>query len=164
MVTPTPAAAARDVDPAVGAVLSSAESFFRALKTRDATAAWSLITEKSRATIVEETTAALAAAPDAGPSRGRRPQPSAPSPPARDAVARDFAEAGPIARAYWGGFTRRFDPDEALERSRWEIGTIDRDTAVVAITHRDSQKPAVVRMYREEGGWKVGLVETFWTR
>lgn len=122
------------------------------MKARDGRATWALLTAKSRAAIVDETLRALAG------SAGKSPAPS------RDDVSRDFAENGPIARSYWEGFLKRFDPDQVLEQSRWEIGTIDRDHAVIVITYRDSDRPAVVRMAREGGGWKVGLVETFWTR
>ena len=55
-----------------------------------------------------------------------------------------------------------FDPDDALERSRWEMGTVEEDRAEVLITHRGADRPAVLRMFREGGRWKVGLVETFW--
>lgn len=140
-------------DPAIAAILAPAESLFKAMKARDDRSAWALLTAVSRRTIVDETLKALAAsAADNAASR------------TREQVAKDFAEGGPVARTYWTGFLRRFDPDEALERSRWEIGLIDAARAVVAITARDSERPAAVKMFREEGAWKVGLVETFWTR
>ncbi|MBP2679425.1 MAG: putative cytosolic protein [Deltaproteobacteria bacterium] len=71
---------------------------------------------------------------------------------------------GPIARQYWDGFLRRFNPDDALERSRWEMGEVKKDRAEVRITRRGSDNPAILQMYREDGVWKVGLAETFWAR
>lgn len=143
----------------IGAILSAAESLFAALRRHDAPAVFALLSERSRATIVEETLSALRKAGTRS-AEGTKDVP----PPSRDEIAADFARGGPLSRAYWKGFSRKFDPDEALERSRWEIGRIDSDRAVVAITHTDSGRAAVVRMFREGGSWKVGLVETFWTR
>jgi len=79
-------------------------------------------------------------------------------------VRRDSEEGGPLARNYWDAFLRRFDPDDALERSRWEMGPVKKDQAEVIITKHGAENPAVLVMRREEGSWKAGLVETFWTR
>ncbi len=44
------------------------------------------------------------------------------------------------------------------------MGHIRPDSAELLITHKRSQKPARLQMFKENGTWKVGLVETFWTR
>jgi hypothetical protein len=93
-----------------------------------------------------------------------------PSAPARDpapgpeAVRGDFVAGGPIARDYWDAFLRRFDPDAALEHSRWGIGSVGKERAEILLTHRGADHPATLKMFLETGGWKVGLVETFWAR
>ena len=135
-------------DPAVPAILAAAESLFQTMKGRDYTATWAVLTTKSRDTIVSETEEAIRDA-------GGNPLP-------KGEIRGDFAAGGPVSRQYWEGFLRRFDPDAALERSRWEMGVVEKDRAEVLITHRGADRPAVLRMYREEGNWKAGLVETFW--
>ena len=135
-------------DPAVPTILAAAESLFQTMKARDYPGIWAVLTAKSRDTIVSETEEAIRAA-------GGNPLP-------KGDMREDFAAGGAIARRYWEGFLRRFDPDAALEKSRWEMGVVERDRAEVLITHRGADRPAVLRMYREDGSWKAGLVETFW--
>ena len=139
------------------------------MKARDYRAIFATLSVKSRETIVEETSSALAAA--AKQPRPGKPNSTDPSPatvkkpePGRDAVRNDFVEGGPIAQAYWDAFLRRFDPDAALEHSRWEIGSVGKDRAEILLTHHGADHPARLKMFREAGGWKAGLVETFWSR
>ncbi|MHB1025912.1 MAG: hypothetical protein ACYC24_09455 [Desulfobacteria bacterium] len=150
-------AAAPEDDPAVPAILARAESLFQSMKSRDYPAIFAALSAKSRETIIAETTSALAAADT--------PSPSAKLPvPGPEAVRRDFVAGGPIARDYWDAFLRRFDPDAALEHSRWEIGSVGKDRAEILLTYHGADHPATLKMFREDGGWKVGLVETFWSR
>ncbi|MCL1925706.1 MAG: hypothetical protein FWF95_01040 [Syntrophorhabdaceae bacterium] len=132
------------------AILSAAESMFLAMKTQNYPVLWRLLTTKSRETILADTDDAIRRADG--------------KPVSREALREDFASGGPIASEYWKGFLRRFDPDDALEKSRWEIGAMEKDKAEVLITHRGADRPAVLRMYRETNEWKAGLVETFWGR
>ena len=120
------------------------------MKDRNYRATWAVLTAKSRDTIVSELEEAIR-------SSGRDPV-------TKDGIRGDFAAGGPLCRTYWEGFLRRFNPDEALERSRWEMGEVGKDRAEVLITHRGADRPAVLRMFKEEGAWKAGLVETFWGR
>ena len=154
-----PARAAPPEDhPAVPAILARAESLFRSMKSRDYPAIFAALSAKSRETIVAETSSSLAAAST---------PPNAPAmapPPAPEAVRGDFVAGGPIARDYWDAFLRRFDPDAALEHSRWEIGSVGKDRAEILLTHHGADHPATLKMFREDGGWKAGLVETFWSR
>jgi hypothetical protein len=144
---PARAASPQD-DPAVPAILARAESLFQSMKSRDYPAVFAALSAKSRETIVAETSSALARDPAPGP----------------EAVRRDFVAGGPIARDYWDAFLRRFDPDDALEHSRWEIGSVEKDRAEILLTHHGADHPATLKMFREDGGWKAGLVETFWSR
>jgi len=153
-----PARAASPEDhPAVPAILARADSLFQSMKSRDYPAIFAALSAKSRETIVTETSAALAAA-------ARQAPPAKAPPPDLEAVRGDFVAGGPIARDYWDAFLRRFDPDAALEHSRWEIGSVGKDRAEILLTHHGADRPATLKMFREDGGWKVGLVETFWSR
>jgi len=162
-------AASPEDHPAVPAILARAESMFQSMKARDYQAIFAALSAKSRETIVVETTTALAASARQGPPG----KPTAVDPTlalARDpasgteAVRSDFIAGGPIARDYWNAFLRRFDPDVALEHSRWEIGSVGTDRAEILITRHGADHPATLKMFRENGAWKVGLVETFWSR
>ena len=129
-------------------LLSTVESTFAAMKNRDYPGIWTRLSSASRNTIVEDTRKAIARG-----SGGEAP---------KDRIEQDFREGGPVARTYWDGFLRRFDPEGALSKSRWEMGEASDTEAYLLITHEGAEKPAVVRLYKEEGAWKVGLAETFW--
>jgi len=154
-------------NPAVPAILARAESLFQSMKNRDYPAVFAALSAKSRETIVAETSSALAAARQAPPekpsSADAPPAPPRDPAPGPEAVRRDFVAGGPIARDYWDAFLRRFDPDDALEHSRWEIGSVEKDRAEILLTHHGADHPAKLKMFREDGGWKAGLVETFWS-
>ena len=155
VVSPAWAASPED-NPAVPAILARAESLFQSMKARDYPAIFAALSAKSRETIVAETSSALAAAAKQAPPMAPPPDPGA--------VRDDFVAGGPIARDYWDAFLRRFDPDAALEHSRWEIGSVGKDRAEILLTHHGADHPATLKMFREDGGWKAGLVETFWSR
>jgi hypothetical protein len=156
-------------NPAVPAILARAESLFQSMKSRDYPAIFAALSAKSRETIVAETSSALAAA-------AKRPRPGQPTvtetpsilargpAPGLEVVRSNFIAGGPIARDYWDAFLSRFDPDAALEHSRWEIGSVGKDRAEILLTHQGAEHPAVLKMFLEAGGWKTGLVETFWSR
>ncbi|MBW6504743.1 hypothetical protein K0B90_10795 [bacterium] len=139
------------------------------MKSRDYPAIFAALSTKSRETIVAETTAALAAAvkqaPPGAPTAAGTPSSLEKMPaPGPEAVRTDFTVGGPIARDYWDAFLRRFDPDVALEYSRWEIGSVGKDRAEILLTRHGADRPARLNMFLEAGGWKAGLVETFWSR
>ena len=155
--------------PAVPQILSRAEFLFQSMKARNYPAIFATLSAKSRETIVAETASAIAAqtkrtaprepgaaVPTPGPAKGPDPD--------IDAIRDDFLEGGAIARAYWDAYLRRFDPDAALEHCRWEIGSVGKERAEILLTHQGAEHPAVLEMFLEGGGWKVGLVETFWPR
>ena len=163
-------AAPPEHNPAVPAILDRAESLFQSMKVRDYPAIFAALSAKSRDTIVAETSTALLAAagkqaPPGGPPSADAPIiPAKKFPPGPEAVRSDFIAGGPIARDYWDAFLRRFEPDAALEHSRWEIGSVGKDRAEILLTYHGADHPATLRMFLEDGGWKVGLVETFWSR
>jgi len=168
-----PARAASPEDhPSVPEILARAESLFQSMKSRDYPAIFAALSAKSRETIVAETSSALAAASKQAPPGKTSGADTSSSPattakipvPGPEAVRNDFVAGGPIARDYWDAFLRRFDPDAALEHSRWEIGSVGKNRAEILLTHHGADRPATLKMYLEDGGWKAGLVETFWSR
>jgi len=120
------------------------------MKNRDYRGIWGTLSAASRETIVNETRKAISRS-------GGEELP-------KEELRRDFGEGGSIARGYWNGFLERFNPDLVLEQSRWEKGPIGSDRAEIIILYKSAEKPAVLKLFREDGGWKVGLVETFWGR
>lgn len=130
-------------------VLHSAEHLFKSMKQRDYRSIWELLSEKSKETIVKEVHKALIS----GGTEYSKEQ-----------IQYDFSIGGMISKTYWDSFLSKFDPDIALEQSKWQMGKIEKNQASVLITYKKSDKPAVLRMFKEKGQWKVGLVETFWPR
>ncbi len=127
-------------------VLQSAESVFKSMKQGRYAEVWQLLSSRSRQRIVEDIYKGTAKAGRAA-DRGQ--------------IAAEMAQGGPTAIAYWGAFLQSFNPDMVLEQSKWEMGPIRRQTAEIVITYRKSEHPARLRLFLEDGGWKVGLVETF---
>jgi hypothetical protein len=143
----TPARAAADE---TDAVLSAGESLFKAMKQKDYTDIWMGLTQKSRKSIAEEVYKKTRGAGQAGYSV--------------DTVEKDFSGGGPIAKEYWDAFLQNFNPDDALEQSEWEMGPVKKDAAEISLLHKNAEKPAHLKMLKESGQWKVGLVETFGNR
>ena len=168
LLCPPARAAPPEDHPAVPEILARAESLFQSMKRRDYPAIFAALSTKSRETIVSETSSALAAAartPQGKPTDDEAPHAAAKNPPpGPEAVRSDFIAGGPTARDYWNAFLRRFDPDIALEHSRWEIGSVGKDRAEILLTRHGADHPATLKMFLEDGTWKVGLVETFWSR
>lgn len=162
-------AASPEDHPAVPEILDRAESIFLSMKARDYQAIFAVLSAKSRETIVAETTSALATvakqARPGEPTAAETPSALARTPaPGLEVVRSDFIAGGPIARDYWDAFLRRFDPEAALEHSRWEIGSVGKDRAEILLTHQGADHPATLKMFREDSSWRAGLVETFWSR
>jgi hypothetical protein len=134
---------------AIDAILDSAEALFKAMKVRDYKGIWSRLSEKSRAAIVNDSRKAIAAQAPADHGYSK------------EVLERDFTSGGPIARYYWGAYLRNFNPDWLLEQSRWQMGEITTNDAKVLIQYRRGEGPVHLKMIREDGKWKVGLMETF---
>lgn len=128
------------------AVLSAAESAFQAMKTRNYAELWGKLSRKSREAIVGNVMKAARKA-GAGVEKGE--------------VVRDFAEGGLFARAYWESYLTAFDPDAVLEHSRWDLGPIGKREAEILLKYEKAEQPARLKLFREDGLWRVGLEETF---
>lgn len=135
----------QSVDP----LLTAAEDLFFAFQHNEYATAWGLLTNHSQQEIVTDVYES---------SKTVNGDIS------RDQVLRDFSEQGVMFRSFWGAFLRDLDVNVVLDQSLWEIGFIHKDRAEIIITYRKSQVPARLQMFREDGAWKVGLVETFWTK
>jgi hypothetical protein len=81
-----------------------------------------------------------------------------------ESIRTDFEKNGEIARGYWGGYLAEFDPKMVLEESKWSMGEVKKDKAEIIIRHKKSEHDTILKMFREEGLWKVGLDESFSTR
>jgi len=133
----------------INAVLDSAERYFILLRSREYKEAWDLLSEKSQKTIIKDV---YKASNKIGAHT------------TIEDIRRDFDNSGLISRNYWNAFLDTFDPDLILEKSRWEIGFIEDKEAEIMITQRKSKEPARLKLFKENNKWKVGLVETFWSR
>lgn len=140
---------AQDLSEESGTILSSAEAMFKSMQKKDYVAIWQSLSRKSQETIVQDTYKSV--------------KPASPAH-TEESVGRDFSSGGPLAIAYWNAFLNKFDPAMALEQSRWQMHTVNADNAEIIILYKKSQSPAMLKMFKEEGAWKVGLTETFWSR
>jgi len=69
-----------------------------------------------------------------------------------------------LAKAYWDSFLTAFDSNIALEQCKWEIGKIEKNEAGVILKYKKSDKPAILKMFKENNAWRIGLKESFGTR
>ena len=135
------------VDKVEEEVLTSAEGFFIALKEKRFDDAWKSLTTKSRDTIVSEVYDEI------NKTKAKI---------GRELVAEDFDKNGELSRLYWDAFIKNFDPDTVLEQSTWNIGQMKGDTAIIVLQYKESQYNSELKLYKEDGRWRVGLIESFW--
>lgn len=109
---------------------------------------WSILSEKSKGTIIDDVHKATG---KAGASY------------TKETIGKDFAGSGVLAVSYWKNYIDNFNPDLVLEESKWEMGKIDRNKTEIIIRHKKSGQPAILKMFKEDGVWKVGLEESFRT-
>jgi hypothetical protein len=133
-------------DNEVVAALEATESLFKAMKERNYPKIWSLLTQKSHQIIIDDVRKAIAkrGADEAGVS-----------------LQSDFASGGRYAREYWEAYLEVFNPDIVLEQSKWEMGRVSRNEREIILHYRKSDQPAILKIYKENDSWKVGLEETF---
>ena len=132
-----------------GAVLYTAYSFFASLKNNNYKKAWSLLTSKSKSFIIDRIKNSFVKNKvNIGKSEIRK----------------SMKTGGYIAKAYWGGFLKSFNPDMLLKYSTWKIKSVSSDSAEIEINYRYAKAPAFLKIFRQNGGWKFGLTETFYSR
>ncbi len=135
------------VDKVEEEVLTSAEGFFIALKEKRFSDAWKYLTTKSRDTIVSEVYDEI------NKTKAKI---------GRELVAEDFDKNDELSGLYWDAFIKNFDPDTVLEQSTWNIGQMKGDTAIIVLQYKESQYNSELKLYKEDGRWRVGLIESFW--
>lgn len=138
-----------DNSDSVNIILDRSETFFISLRDRDFNASWELLSKKSQKKIIDDV---YRSSKKLGLTIKR------------EEVESDFLKRGDMFLNYWTAFRGSFNPDMILEESSWEIGYIKKNEAEILIRHRKSSRPARLKLFRESDVWKVGLVETFWTR
>lgn len=139
----------RDKQDDLDKVLASAEGFFQSLKTKDYSQAWSFLSRRSREVICNDI---YKGSIDSGAGY------------TKEQIKSDLQAGGMIAGSYWKGVLQSFDPNSVLEESKWEMGFVRSDAAELFITHSKSTRPARLKLFNETSVWRVGLVESFWTR
>ena len=129
-----------------GPVLESAENFFVFLKEKNYRAAWELLSERSQETIINDV---YESARESGATIDK------------EKIVTDFSGSGIIFNNYWNAFMINFNPDIVLNERVWEFENIGPVRAIILIRGEGITR---LIMYKEAGWWKVGFVETFWTR
>jgi hypothetical protein len=140
---------AEDHDRSTATILNSAEKFFISLREREFDIVWGLLSEKSHKTIINDVYKDLRKF-----GSGIK----------KENIVSDFNSNGALFKNYWFSFLSNFNPETVLEQSLWEMGNIKKNKAEIILTHKKSEMPTRLKMYKENGIWKIGLVETFWTR
>lgn len=130
-------------------IVDSAEKFFISLKKRDYKTAWELLSEESAETIINDIH-------EISKKMGGEIK--------KEDITKDFNSNGAMFNSYWDNYLENFDPDMALEQSTWEIGSVKKNRAEIFLLYKKSHNPARLKMFKQDGAWKVGLVETFWKR
>ncbi len=136
----------------ISGFLNSAENFFMSLKSGDYRTSWRLLSQRSRETIVNDV---YKTSKKMGVNI------------ASQEIKSDFEKSGMISNSYWkAAFHDTFDPDIIIKESKWEMGVINKNRAEIIITHIKAchPAPAHLKVLKEYDEWRVGLVETFWTR
>lgn len=130
-------------------ILTAAENIFISMKNRNYKATWLGLSTKSQATIVKDV---LKENKKAGFESNK------------EDVLNDFMTGGKMAKAYWDNFLFVFNPDIVLQECKWEMGKIKQDEAEIILQYKKSEKPAILKMYKENNQWKLGLDESFGAR
>ena len=124
-------------------ILDAWEACFKAMKQKDYAAIWESLSAKSKAAIVGDVTKRTAGIYT------------------KEQIETDFSLGALIAKSYWDEYLFYFDPDMALEQSRWEMGPIGKQQAEIILQYKKAEQPARLKTSKEENQWKVGLIETF---
>ena len=129
-------------------ILFTAESCFKSMKEKNFPKIWSILSGKSKGIIIDDVYKGTGKA-GIGYTK--------------ESIDKDFAGGGPLSVSYWTNYIENFNPDLVLEESKWEMGKIEKSRTEIIIQYRKSGKPALLKMFKEDGAWKVGLEETFRT-
>ncbi|MCL4490447.1 MAG: hypothetical protein M1510_00870 [Nitrospirae bacterium] len=130
-------------------ILGRTEGFFIALKEKRFADAWELLTVKSRDTVIDEVYR------DINKTKAKI---------GKEVIREEFDKKGDLFLIYWNAFVKDFDPATVLEQSVWNMGKIKENKAIIILQYKKTEYPAELKIYKENGKWQFGLVESFWTR
>lgn len=136
-------------DPQVVEVFLAARTFFEEIEKGSNAALWKSITAESRKKIVDTI---------------YKEQKKTGESSTRDQIRDNFESCGSICTAFWRAYSASFDREVTLQLSRWELGFLKKNKAEILITHPRADRPAKLKLFREDGKWKVGMMESFWGR
>ncbi|MGC8650706.1 MAG: hypothetical protein ACP5S8_07055 [Hydrogenobaculum sp.] len=128
-------------------VLDTATKLFKAMERKHLKKIWQLISKKSKKDIVELVYKTML-------KNNVKTY-------TKEDIEKDFENGGPIAKAFWDGYLKNFDPKKVLDESRWEKVKFDDNKAKIKIKYKKGKLPFYLKMYKEDNDWKVGLVESF---
>lgn len=129
-------------------ILSAAENLFIYLKKKEYVSVWNCLSVKSKQVIIDDV---YTESKKAGVEYKK------------NELLNDFNLGGMLAKAYWDSFITAFDSNIALEQCKWEMGKIEKKEAEVILKYKKADKPAILKMYKENNAWRVGLKESFGT-
>lgn len=132
------------------AVLTATEKLFQFMKAKDYVAVWQGISRKTQDIIINDVRKAEKKASGVEIAKAD--------------LEKDFSSGGAFARSYWDSYLSVFDPDTVLQQSKWNMGKIEKNEAEVILHYKKSEKPAVIKIYKENNVWRVGLEESFGAR
>jgi hypothetical protein len=128
-------------------LFAAVEDFFVNLKERNYSKVWESLSSKSQKVIAEDV---LKAEKKAGNNV------------TIEKIFEDFRQGKGFAKDYWDSFLVYFNPDIVLKDSFWEVGKVEKEYAEVLVRYKKSEKPTILKLYKEKDLWKFGLVESFW--
>ena len=145
-----PAVVASAADPKeTQEILDAAEAVFQNMAKRDFPALWLGLTAETRQGIIQSV---------------RKAEGKIGRDHTEEQLLTAFKNGEAVAREYWEAYLLQFDPKTVLNESRWSMGPVVKNKAEIILRHQKSDHDAHLRMFREDGLWKVGLDETFSTR
>lgn len=130
-------------------ILDAAEAMFKNMAARDFPALWRGLTAETQRNIVR----------NVGKAEGKIGNEYT-----DEQIRNAFQNGEALAREYWKAYLTWFDPKTVLNESQWTMGKVNKHRAEIILRHHKSDHDALLKMYREEGRWKVGLDETFSAR
>lgn len=130
-------------------ILDAAEAVFQNMVKRDYPALWRGLTAETQRNIIRNVQKAEGKV-------GREHT--------EEQLRSAFRNGETLAREYWEAYLTQFDPKTVLNESRWSMGPVIKNRTEIILRHHKSDYDARLKMFREEGLWRVGLDETFSTR
>jgi len=131
------------------AILTATDNLFQFMKARDYVAVWKNISFKTRRIIVDDVQKAFKKTGTAISEKE---------------LEKDFIFGGAIAKDYWDSYLSVFDADIVLRQCKWEMGRVEKEEAEVVLHCKKSENPTILKIYRENDAWRVGLEESFGSR